>query len=231
VSVERLLLTKERPSDDSAMTTRFSPKHDLSARKIGPRFTPVMIRQIIQNAVQDGRLVIPRLGEGDIERLSTSLDRFRDRFEFEINVGSASDERAERVRAALHELMVFFQERRLACKKEDVGKQILAAEQRLRSEFARLLKAFHRHKFELSMDAALSMPRINSWHPFAIIIGGAFKIALRRTNPHRRFGHSNDGPVARFVAAVIPNITGEHPTVQAVAKRLKDEARRQKRAG
>jgi hypothetical protein len=35
-------------------------------------------------------------------------------------------------------------------------------------------------------------------------------------------GLSNDGPLQGFIAAVVPHITGERPSVQQVGKFLKD---------
>jgi hypothetical protein len=42
----------------------------------------------------------------------------------------------------------------------------------------------------------------------------------------QEFGRSNQGPVPRFVAAVMPLMAGESPTVAAVAQHLKRVARR-----
>jgi hypothetical protein len=59
------------------------------------------------------------------------------------------------------------------------------------------------------------------WHEVAPLIANAFRDAVRPRNPTLTLGNSDQGSVARFVAAVVPQITGEEPTVAAVAARLK----------
>ena len=60
------------------------------------------------------------------------------------------------------------------------------------------------------------------WKDLAVALSGAFVDALRPNNPTVQFGRSNDGPVPRFVAEIIPYVTGEAPTTTAVGKVLKD---------
>ncbi len=48
-----------------------------------------------------------------------------------------------------------------------------------------------------------------------------FGTAMRPTNPGVRLEIGNTGPVSRFVAAAVPLISGERPTVDAVAQELK----------
>lgn len=63
-----------------------------------------------------------------------------------------------------------------------------------------------------------------NWHNIAATIATHFTYAM----VGQKLGTSNEGPVARFVHAVIPMITGETPTLGAVAKRLKDMVKRTK---
>jgi len=66
-------------------------------------------------------------------------------------------------------------------------------------------------------------PRKNSkeWHGIAKHLETAFVAAMRSTNPKLDIGLSNEGPVTRFVVAVVPHLTGEDPTAQGVAQHLK----------
>jgi hypothetical protein len=63
---------------------------------------------------------------------------------------------------------------------------------------------------------------IRSWHDIAHRLVLAFVSAMRSTNAGFKLGLSNEGPCQRFVAAVVPHVTGELPSVQAVGKWLKD---------
>jgi hypothetical protein len=65
------------------------------------------------------------------------------------------------------------------------------------------------------------------WHEVAEVIAAAFKTVLLNTNAV--VGNPQTGPVARFVAAVIPYITGEDdPGPKAVGEHLTRCARKRK---
>jgi len=72
------------------------------------------------------------------------------------------------------------------------------------------------------MPITMVVPQMEKWRHIAVGISDDFCEAMRPTNPTLPLGRSNDGPVPRFVAAVIPGITGEHPSVQNVGKHLKE---------
>ena len=58
-----------------------------------------------------------------------------------------------------------------------------------------------------------------------------FREAMRSTNPTLTFALSNNGPLSRFVAAVIPLVTGERPTEAAVRAELMRRRARYNRNG
>ena len=58
------------------------------------------------------------------------------------------------------------------------------------------------------------------WHKWAPSLATAFRNAMSSTNA-KSLGLSNEGPVVRFVTAVIPFTTDESPNMGAVAKHLK----------
>ena len=63
---------------------------------------------------------------------------------------------------------------------------------------------------------------ISRWHHFAPFLADAFRDAVQASNRTLpRLGVSVDGPVPRFLAAVIPHITGETPNTVNVYQELK----------
>ena len=61
-----------------------------------------------------------------------------------------------------------------------------------------------------------------TWRTFARALAGDFDAAMRPANPGMRGGIGHDGPLARFIAAVVPILTGEHPAPGTVTNVLKD---------
>jgi hypothetical protein len=64
------------------------------------------------------------------------------------------------------------------------------------------------------------------WQWLAEVLPLDFKSAMTSTNQDFKAGIGHDGPLTRFIAAIVPNLTGEHPTSDSVATLLK--ARRNK---
>jgi len=58
------------------------------------------------------------------------------------------------------------------------------------------------------------------WSSYAGILATFFIETMQETNPGKTIGIGDNGPVARFTAAVIPFITGEHPKPAAIARHL-----------
>jgi hypothetical protein len=69
--------------------------------------------------------------------------------------------------------------------------------------------------------------KINGWSWLAGVLPHDFETAMRSTNPNISFGIGNDGPVVRFVHAITPLITGEHPPLSSVGRQLKAARRTQ----
>jgi hypothetical protein len=59
------------------------------------------------------------------------------------------------------------------------------------------------------------------WQWLAGVLPIDFENAMRSTNPNYTAGLSHNGPLARFIAAVVPSLTGQHPTPDSVATQLK----------
>jgi hypothetical protein len=128
---------------------------------------------------------------------------------------------AERVAEAIQVLMCFFDQRRQGWRAAPAG--VVDRERQLYSLFRDFVHGMTAHEFRLEMDTdhAALMPPLESWRHVAEAVAGAFRIAMFP----QEFGRSNKGPVPRFVAAVMPLMTGESPTVSAVAQHLKRVAR------
>ena len=58
------------------------------------------------------------------------------------------------------------------------------------------------------------------WHDIAGRLAAEFREAMASTNPGLELGLSNTGPVARFIAAMTPIVTGEALTRDAIARHL-----------
>jgi hypothetical protein len=67
------------------------------------------------------------------------------------------------------------------------------------------------------------------WNDFGPELAGMFRQAVENANPGLQIGLADDGPIARFIALVVPYITGETPTVTAVARELQRRAARRAR--
>jgi hypothetical protein len=68
--------------------------------------------------------------------------------------------------------------------------------------------------------------RDDRWHTFAGRVESAFREAMRTANPGLPLALSNSGAVVRFLETVIPQITGEEPSRDAIARYLQRQARK-----
>jgi hypothetical protein len=202
-----------------------SPERMGGSRAAQP-FTTTSLRPIMDGVLKRGQKMPD---ESDLEWLASYLNLTYHQFSFAKAVANNSKPVADSVSAALATLTEFFETRWQTCfpktgKGPSAG--VIESERRFRSRFQALLRAFEQHDFPLDMDAGLLMPHMDNWRSIAKPVASAFKTAMQRNNPTHPFGRSNRGPVPRFVAAAIPMITGERPSVENVAKHLKDQAHR-----
>jgi hypothetical protein len=61
------------------------------------------------------------------------------------------------------------------------------------------------------------------WHACVEELASEFRLAMASTNPGLDLKDSNTGPISRFLSAVIPLITEEKPTPDAIARYLQRE--------
>jgi hypothetical protein len=67
---------------------------------------------------------------------------------------------------------------------------------------------------------------VRDWRWLADVLPADIKTAMRPTNPTFRAGVSKTGPLARILEAIIPRVSGEHPTASAIGTQLGKLARR-----
>jgi hypothetical protein len=77
-----------------------------------------------------------------------------------------------------------------------------------------------RVRHSLLLPISQLAPPIERWHHFAEDLADAFRGAMHSTNPGLELRLSNNGPVVRFLKALVPEITGEEPTLNSVARYL-----------
>lgn len=107
-------------------------------------------------------------------------------------------------------------------------RELWPGQQELCQEFVENLNALSAVMMALP-GLQCSGPLSPRWHYFAFELAEEFRMAARRANRGRPLGLSNQGPVASFVAGMVPYITGETPSVEAVARELQREQKTKKR--
>jgi hypothetical protein len=184
-------------------------------------FTVSNLKKILRESVLK-RQAMP--DEQRIMELAEVLNHVHSAFCFHNESRSASifrRRRTQNVIDAIHILICFFDLRNQDCRNLRAG--VVIRERKLRQAFYDFVKAFRGHTFELPMDAdpTALMPDLKGWRSIAEVVASAFTVAMHPT----KIGHSNTGPIPRFVAAVLPLLTGETPSIGNVAQHLKKAAR------
>jgi hypothetical protein len=157
----------------------------------------------------------------NLKRLAFGLNQTSGIFAFSNKYADASQRQAGDVEGAVKTLMLFFERRSEACRRLSGNTEAFRREEQLYNHFRTFLEAMQAHPFNLDMDTARFMVPLDTWRQIADLLAGKFRLAMEP----QKIGTSNNGPLPRFVAAVIPLITGETPAVPNVAKHLKDSAR------
>ena len=67
---------------------------------------------------------------------------------------------------------------------------------------------------------------LDGWHDFVADLAAAFEAAMRTTNPGATIGLTADGPLGRFLVQIIPLMSGERPSAEAIGKYLRDQKTR-----
>lgn len=87
---------------------------------------------------------------------------------------------------------------------------------------AELVLAFCREKRTIEHFLTLARPEdhVSNWHWMVTALSEPFTAAMSSSNNRFTFGVSPAGPFARFVAAVVPLVSGDKPSLQSVARRV-----------
>jgi hypothetical protein len=216
---------KDHNPPNTAPTDPEQSKHrEASRRSFWPGrepFTVTNLQKILEDDVLKGQTMPSMVA---LNALAMDLNDIHGVLWFRKTTASESQfkhERAKRVGDAIHVLMCFFDQRRQTW--HAANTDVVDRERRLYDLFRDFVNAMTAHDFQLAMDTddAALMPPLESWRHVAESVASAFKIAMFP----QEFGRSNEGPLARFVAAVMPLMAGESPTVSAVAQHLKRRMR------
>jgi hypothetical protein len=173
-------------------------------------------------------------GREEIEQLTLHLNVVAGAYQFAKKFAYRKPQLA-RLQEAFETLVEYFEERRDECYRfHQASEEPFESELVIYNKFWEFMNALEDHPFHLRMDAGTTvsvMPDYDDWHDVADFVAQTFRTAMRTNNPNKRFGRSNDGPVPRFVAAVMPTVTGgEAPSVGTVAQYLKRSARKRKQS-
>jgi hypothetical protein len=139
-------------------------------------FTVAQIREILRSVLKANQKMPP---PDRLEHLTMMLNMIHDLYRFAVTTGNESEPRGERVRAAVGVLHAFFKERERECFPE-VGPApdpvTLKSEIKLLRLFSDFLEGMKSHIFNLSMDAGVMMPHLESWHDIAFVLSGDFRM-------------------------------------------------------
>jgi hypothetical protein len=194
------------------------PKRQPRAKPDQP-ITTAIIRDLLVQHVLTGRQEMP--GESELNTLACNLEHWRKLLHQDAR--AARLERDEqRIRTAYHELS----DALASLRRTAAAIFNLSDEPGYKQQWQSTVDAINEQqqwarRWELWYRS--SKKRSPRWEPIGPILAEDLQNALLPANPRVRLRLSNRGPVARFVAKVVPLLTGDHPTTGSVATQLKTE--------
>jgi hypothetical protein len=202
----------------------------------GERITAPILRDLLQTKVIGNRLKMP--GDGELTELAGILEHWRNAFSNEQNLRTR-----ERLQEAALAAVKTLHGAALALAEHDAANLVATIKGSAPEGIRRELGAREAVSRELVGAVVVlgNSPSLHNrplsfgatgWKFLACVLPDDFANALKPANPTYTPGISEAGPLARVVAAVVPLITGEEPSVASVAKQLKDarKARRKQAA-
>jgi hypothetical protein len=88
------------------------------------------------------------------------------------------------------------------------------------------------HSEAWGVPAPTPVQETHTWHHFAAWLAERFRDVVQASNPSLpRLKNANGGPVAKFLAAMVPYITGERPSLDAVRAYLRRDRQGDNRLG
>ncbi|MFY9771951.1 MAG: hypothetical protein WAK04_17190 [Xanthobacteraceae bacterium] len=198
-------------------------------------FTVASLRAVLQG-VLSRRQQMP--GDAEIERLVGVLNYWQSHY---ASIAHDQDELLRQEETALETLAVVLPRLKAKTQAEldflravKWGGNIVAAKEKRLHEIEALLQSVliaMRAKFWNRFWGQRNTVENNKkWHELQEALCRDFIAAMRPTNPHETFGLSEKGVLARFIAAVMPSITGETVKSSSVGQHRKKAARKKNHA-
>ncbi len=190
--------------------------------------TVELLRGLFATKVLKGRLKMP--GDADLKKLALILEGWRQSYLSEQSAYSLR-ERQDNARKALDKLREALSELRTLNKhffenaeQDHAPASVFIILNRRLAEIKHALTCLSR--IETATFLSESGIGAEGWMWLAGVLPQDFENAMRPANPTIVFGLGHGGPLARFIAAVVPPLTGESITAQSVSAQLKRRAAR-----
>jgi hypothetical protein len=187
-------------------------------------FNEEMLRELLKLHVLGKRLKMP--ADAEIKKLARVLNLWRSHYQ-ERQIYRPLNQRKKKARDALAALKTSCAilrddaQRHLAGATEDAAPSgVLKMLARRLGEIGAIEK-FLANAENYSVIADLDNYVGERWPTVAGVLIEDFHNAMLPANPQLKIALSHNGPLARFFAAIVPFLTGEHPTPGSVATQLK----------
>ncbi len=170
--------------------------------------TPELVRYVLRKCLQ-GRLRMPT--EAAIHKLSIILERWRQHYigcQVFVPLKREAGLRAGQLLATLHNLKI----------KYEAGTAVVPT---LKRKIEKIDDAVYSICCLQEEEIVSETVEVLGWKWLSNALPGDFIEAIHTTNPGREIGISDNGPLSRFIAAIAPHLTGEHPTARSVSTQLK----------
>ena len=170
--------------------------------------TPELVRYVLRECLQGG-LRMPT--EAAIHKLSIILERWRQHYigcQIFIPLKREAGLRASQLLATLYNLKIEY----------EAGIAIVPT---LKRKIEKINDAVSSIRCLQEEEIVSLTVEVLGWKWLSNALPGDFIEAIHTTNPGREIGISDNGPLSRFIAAIAPHLTGEHPTARSVSTQLK----------
>ena len=222
---QRPIKTRTRPESLTAKVKKRKPRELLSDAS---PFSVEMLRELLARDVLGRKLKMP--ADAEIEELVRVLNFWRSHYQ-EGQIYRPLNQRKKKARDALAALKTS-----CAILRDDAQRHLTSATGDtapsgvLEILARRLGEIGAMEKFiaiagNYSVIADLDSLVGERWLTVAGALIEDFHNAMSPANPQLQLAFSHNGPLARFFAAIVPFLTGEHPTPGSVATQLKARKR------
>jgi hypothetical protein len=200
----------------------------------GAGFTTDLVRQLLETHVLRDRWRMP--ADAELEKLTHILEGWRQHYLVEQNVFLPARSLVQKARRLIEEFggtiadiekMNEFHRAAAAGDLPPLAVQAVLEQQRAEITYIRSLVAQIEPASCLNRQPGLGA---SGWMWLAEVLPEDLRTAMKPSNPAFAGGLSHDGPVARFISAVAPILTAEHPTPGSVATQLKKRRKQGKTA-